>query len=248
MIKYLELLNSDFTLEEIIEKFEEQYGKLGDWYTSALLSNLAKFHRRGICLFELIREIAKENGDEVSEDNGYFDHIRRVNEFIDLGEEYIKAEELANIKKGIIKIYNIEHPVLINNNKIAGIMPDYFVMGEIIGEDIALYMIEGTKVNSYLSVNGETIEKYVNGDIGSTISNGIKIEYTEQEPIQIRNLYDKIIATYNQLDILTNMEVIGELNELTEEISVYDTQSVPTIKIVFQKRKERIPVLRKSTK
>lgn len=248
MIKYFELLNSDFTLEEIIEKLNEQYGSLGDWYTSAFLSNLAKFNRRGIRLFELIREIAKENGDEVSNDNGYFDHIRRVNEFIDLGEEYIKAEELANIKTGTIKICNIEHHVLINDNRIAGIMPDYFVMGEIIGEDIALYMIEGTKVNSYLSVNGETIEKYVDGSIGKTISSAIKIEYNEQEPLQIRNAYDKILATYNQLDVLTNMEVICELNELQEEISINDAQTVPAIKIVFQKRKEKIPVLRKSTK
>lgn len=247
IIKYLELLNSDFTLEEVIEKLNEQYGRLGDWYTSAILSNLAKFHRRGITLFELIRDFAKENGEDIAEDNGYFDNLRRINEFIDLGCEYPKAETLSKIQSGNIKISAINHEILLIDGIIVGMKPDYFVLGSKIDNDIALYMIEGKKVNSYLSVGDETIEKYVDGTIGTTINDKLEIEYTNLTPEELINKYESVMSPYQQQDILTLIEVLNELSELEQPVKISEEESIPTIKVVFEKRKKSIPVLRKST-
>lgn len=247
IIKYLEFLNSDYTLEEIITKLNEQYGRLGDWYTSGILSNLAKFHRRGIRLFELIREFARENGEDIAEDQGYFESLRKINEYLDLGCSYPEAQNLASIKPANIKISDIDHEVLINDDMILGIKPDYFILGCKIDEDFVLYMIEGTKVNSYLCVGDETIEKYVDGTIGSTINKRLDIEYTDKSLKEIKDEYEKIISSYNNQDIKTIMDVYKELLELEQSINISEEENIPAIKAVFQQRKEKIHSLTKST-
>lgn len=218
IIEYLTYLNTELDIEEIAAVFKEQYeGELGNWYTSTILTNIAKFHPRGIELFEYLREIHKKSGHEVADSTEYLNKLRNINVLLDMGETLNNAITLTNNKLATINISGMKHITLINENtNLMSKTSDYMLVGQYFDEqNHIIYVIDGTKVNSYLTVNGETAEIYIDGRLGDILPSQIDVKIENARIEDIAEEYDVAYAAYTKLDIETLLRVLKEIRELT---------------------------------
>lgn len=248
IIKYLELLNKNISIEEISKLFIEQFPEVGDWYTSTLLSNIAKFHEKGILLFEHLRDNHKKSGHEVSDSSEYFKKLRNINTLLTLGESIETATTIASNKIANINICGMNHLVLVSDNKnMMGVNLDYMVIGEYINETTTIiYIIDGTKVNSFLTVNGETIDINIDGSFDGPYKGQVTFELKDADIQTIQKEYEVAYNTYTKLDIETLLKVLKSIRELTQESKESPEKLV--LEEVFNKYKENIVTLKKSAK
>lgn len=248
VIKYIELLNTNAKTELIGLIFTEQFPEVGDWYTSTLLSNIAKFHERGIELFEYLRDKHKEAGHEVHDSSDYLNKQRNINFLLRLGENIETATTLASNKIANINICGMNHLVLVSENKnIMGVNLDYMIIGEYINPTTnIIYIIDGTKVNSYLTVNGETIDININGSIDGPFKGQVELEFVDADILDVQEEYEVAYNAYQKQDLATLLRVLKEIRELTQESRELIDKLV--LEEVFNKYKENIRTLKKSAK
>ena len=248
ILKYIELLNTNAKTSLIGTIFTEQFPEVGDWYTSVLLTNIAKFHERGIELFEYLRDKHKSEGNEVSDSKPFLDKQRDINFLLKLGENIETATTIASNRLVNINICGMDHLVLVSeNNNMMGAHLDYMLIGEYINPNThIIYIIDGTKVNAYLTLNGETIDINVNGALEGPYPNQVEITETDSDILDIQEEYEVAYSRYVKQDIETLLKVLKNIRELTQESRELMDKLV--LEEVFYKYKENIMTLKKSAK
>ena len=142
----------------------------------------------------------------------------------------------------------MDHLVLVSeNNNMMGAHLDYMLIGEYINPNThIIYIIDGTKVNAYLTLNGETIDINVNGALEGPFSNQVEITETDSDILDIQEEYEVAYSRYVKQDIETLLKVLKNIRELTQESRELMDKLV--LEEVFYKYKENIMTLKKSAK
>lgn len=115
IISYLKLLDGNVPIEEIAEKFFQEYPETGDWYTSVTMTNLAIYHKRGIELFVYITNVLKQRGREVEDSSVFLQKLRNINTLLESSHDYTYAVANADMQLALLQL---------EDNTFAGITKD----------------------------------------------------------------------------------------------------------------------------
>lgn len=157
------------------------------------------------------------------------------------------SSKLSEMKRATIKIFGISHEVLINSDGyINGYKSDYMLIGKYFENKYIIYILDGDKYNSYLTKNDETIEEYIDGTIGASGKDTVKIEFHETSLEEIANNhlnFLKIWTEYMKTNRETFETVSDEINQLDSPSKENSDQLV--FDEIFEQYKESIIKLKK---
>ena len=245
IIKFIELLNTEAKTSLIATIFKEHFPEIGDTYTTELLMNIAKFHERGIDLFEYLKEKNNTESSELNKHSSYLNQLKDINLLLKLGEDIQTATTIASNRLMTINIQGINHLVVVSeDNNFMGVKDDYMVIGQLYDEENhIIYCIDQDKFNSYLTYHGETIEILTDGTITGPYEERIEVTDFEADILDIQEEYDVAYGRYVKQDVPTLLKVLKEIRNLT---SLNDNK--PTYERLFKDYKQDIQLLQKSAK
>lgn len=245
IIKFIELLNTEAKTSLVATIFKEHFPEVGDSYTTELLMNIARFHERGIELFEYLRDKQYNEASELNVQTNYLNQLKDIELLLKLGEDIHTATTIASHHLATIKIDGIDHIVVVSkDNNFMGVKPDYMIIGQLYDEENhIIYCIEKDKTNSYLTYHGETIDILIDGTIIGPFENKIQVESYEADILDIQEEYDVAYSRYVKQDVPTLLKVLKDIRNLTSS-----SDNKPTYERLFKDYKQDIQFLTKSAK
>lgn len=218
VIEFLGYLKSGLSVETIANRFKRKFTTIGDWYTSTILTNLAKFNPQGINLFEHLRNEHKNKGHKVAETSEYMTKLRNINILLDMGESLSDAITITNNQIVNITVDGIDHIGLINENtNLMSKKDNYMLVGQFFDEfNHLIYLIDGTNVSSYITVDGQTAQIYADGRLGDVNEGIVEINRTVSNIQDVAEEYYVAYNGYTNLDVETLIRVLKDIRELTQ--------------------------------
>lgn len=223
-IKYISLLNKgDESVTEIAKMFHKEFGNsTGDWYTSCILTHIARFSSRGTDLYRAAAHIGKEKGDKVVSNKDYLKSIDNANRLIDMGIPFEEAENLAkrdihDVQIGLelnLKLINIDENLyegISNTGKytIVARIGDYFATYLFSNDSYTRYINHIYYTDTLISTNEKSIVDKVNAQI-----TGVKMRNI---PKTKANIYKETMEAKDKVNVGLILRAFKEIGDLAQE-------------------------------
>ena len=235
VIKYLGKLNKNYlSVAEITDEFFLEFGNdTGDWYTSCILTNIAKFASRGIDMYRRACFVAKSKGEKIFNNNDFFKRAENINKLVDKGIPFLEAESLVDQKMYDVKIGDILQFDVINiDDKLYEGLSNtskYAIIARI-GSYYATYLFSENSYTRYISNIYDRKTQ-----IGTNEKPIVKIEEAGITGVDKRNtipkkanLRIKIDETKEKINPSIILKAYKEISEFSKEI---DTNRINSLVI-----------------
>lgn len=231
IIKYIKLLNNQsLSVMEIANMFHEEFGnETGDWYTSTILTHVARFSPRGTELFRSAANISKSKGRKVASNKEYLDNIDRANHLVTMGISFEEAETLAkkemyNVRIGLelnLQLINTEENLyegISNTNKYCLVtrIGDYFITYLFSENSYTRYINHIYLPNTLISTNEKPIVRSVPAKITGMkmrklIKNKAKL-FKQVEEARKTTTPGLILQAYKEISDLAKEQESNQIN------------------------------------
>lgn len=195
----------------------------GDWYTTCILTNIARFASRGVDMYRRACFIAKSKGDKIFNNNDFFKKTDNINKLIDLNVPFEEAEVLVNEKLYDVKIgdglkfdlINIDEGLyegISNTSKytIIARIGSYYVTFMFNNDSYTRYINHIIDHHAQIASNEKSIIKIIEAPI-----TGVEKRNTVQSKAKI---YNKTKEAKEQVNIGLILKAYKEISEFAQEI------------------------------